>query len=462
MTLVTQVEVDKVSEGESTEEEPDVSDKEEEGVEEEEISFRKRAVEEAQPVAGPSRRPASRLTTNASIVPSKGIDLEDDGEPELSKLSKGKISRQTTSSRITFTAPSRKRLSSPPVPPLKRIAHTMDTTTVSWSPKRKGKTRAGSQDNAGEWCKDPRASLREKLQDYASQSGDFATHHVDSEDDLKMLHAGEDDDHAGGSDTAVSRDRIGSNENAIGDEIGSEPNEEVDKTNVTESSSGRLNEYDRFHDQDRRSPGHETESTSMNELDEGDIPLPLAGSTSLVAARSFRSDGWSTDTAGAHRTDNAPRSAPATSKPRTSTSSYRDEIISSNPSGEITLSFDLPRLQQRYSVSRGLDIPSSSKPNHTSRDAYTTLSEGTLSSAAGLASRDSAAAEQALNRVIRKSDFERMEVVGQFNKGFIIARLRAEGGKDDLFIVDQHASDEKFNFETLQRTTVIKAQTLIK
>jgi DNA mismatch repair protein PMS2 len=60
-----------------------------------------------------------------------------------------------------------------------------------------------------------------------------------------------------------------------------------------------------------------------------------------------------------------------------------------------------------------------------------------------------------------------MEVLGQFNKGFIVARLRhaksqEKGGTDDLFIVDQHASDEKFNFETLQRTTQIKAQSLIK
>ena len=30
-----------------------------------------------------------------------------------------------------------------------------------------------------------------------------------------------------------------------------------------------------------------------------------------------------------------------------------------------------------------------------------------------------------------------------------------------LFIVDQHASDEKYNFETLQRETVIQCQNLI-
>lgn len=44
-------------------------------------------------------------------------------------------------------------------------------------------------------------------------------------------------------------------------------------------------------------------------------------------------------------------------------------------------------------------------------------------------------AEQELQRVFSKSDFVRMEVLGQFNLGFILARLG-----QDLFIVDQHAS----------------------
>ncbi len=50
-----------------------------------------------------------------------------------------------------------------------------------------------------------------------------------------------------------------------------------------------------------------------------------------------------------------------------------------------------------------------------------------------------------------------MEILGQFNKGFIIVRLRG-----DLFIVDQHASDEKFRFETLQQCTKLRTQPLIK
>ncbi|OZJ03360.1 hypothetical protein BZG36_02984 [Bifiguratus adelaidae] len=68
-------------------------------------------------------------------------------------------------------------------------------------------------------------------------------------------------------------------------------------------------------------------------------------------------------------------------------------------------------------------------------------------------------ANQTLNKVISKSDFTRMMVLGQFNLGFIIALL-ATDGRRDLFIIDQHASDEKYNFETLQQTTVIQSQKL--
>ena len=80
---------------------------------------------------------------------------------------------------------------------------------------------------------------------------------------------------------------------------------------------------------------------------------------------------------------------------------------------------------------------------------------------------DAAEAEAVLARTVGKADFARMEVVGQFNLGFIIARRRAaagsdgQEGQDDLFIVDQHASDEKYNFERLQAETVIQSQRLI-
>ncbi|GAV53357.1 hypothetical protein ZYGR_0AI06410 [Zygosaccharomyces rouxii] len=68
--------------------------------------------------------------------------------------------------------------------------------------------------------------------------------------------------------------------------------------------------------------------------------------------------------------------------------------------------------------------------------------------------------ENYLTLTIKKSDFDHMQIVGQFNLGFIICTRRV-GSNYDLFIVDQHASDEKFTFETLQKTTVFKSQKLI-
>uniref|UniRef100_K3WIM5 MutL C-terminal dimerisation domain-containing protein n=1 Tax=Globisporangium ultimum (strain ATCC 200006 / CBS 805.95 / DAOM BR144) TaxID=431595 RepID=K3WIM5_GLOUD len=70
---------------------------------------------------------------------------------------------------------------------------------------------------------------------------------------------------------------------------------------------------------------------------------------------------------------------------------------------------------------------------------------------------DNDVAAAALQRVLKKDDFKRMQVLGQFNLGFIIGKL-----DDDLFIIDQHASDEKFNYETLQQTTVLHQQPLVR
>lgn len=50
-----------------------------------------------------------------------------------------------------------------------------------------------------------------------------------------------------------------------------------------------------------------------------------------------------------------------------------------------------------------------------------------------------------------------MEVVGQFNNSFIICQLG-----DDLYILDQHACNEKYNYEQLMNDTKINGQRLIQ
>lgn len=81
---------------------------------------------------------------------------------------------------------------------------------------------------------------------------------------------------------------------------------------------------------------------------------------------------------------------------------------------------------------------------------------------AHVSTTDNDEAEHELCRVIDKRDFAAMSILGQFNLGFIVTKLEKEGVAGDLFIVDQHASDEKYNFETLQRETRIQSQKLIR
>lgn len=64
-------------------------------------------------------------------------------------------------------------------------------------------------------------------------------------------------------------------------------------------------------------------------------------------------------------------------------------------------------------------------------------------------------AEEELQLEITKDMFAKMDIIGQFNLGFIIVRLGS-----DLLIVDQHATDEKYNFENLQSSTILQYQKL--
>eukprot|EP00929_Paragymnodinium_shiwhaense_P011846 TRINITY_DN11818_c0_g1_i1.p1 TRINITY_DN11818_c0_g1~~TRINITY_DN11818_c0_g1_i1.p1 ORF type:complete len:918 (-),score=210.40 TRINITY_DN11818_c0_g1_i1:135-2888(-) len=79
--------------------------------------------------------------------------------------------------------------------------------------------------------------------------------------------------------------------------------------------------------------------------------------------------------------------------------------------------------------------------------------------------------DQALT--FNKEHFSQMRVIGQFNLGFIIASLRtsppgsgSQTGSPtpagmQLFIVDQHASDEKYRFENLNRESKVDKQPLV-
>ena len=152
-----------------------------------------------------------------------------------------------------------------------------------------------------------------------------------------------------------------------------------------------------------------------------------------------------------------------TSKTSAKRQGQRPEIIrgEDTTSGNVTLRFNLERLssmwtrpQKRQGLGAG-DAPCISSK---------------VPADAGVANmEDNESATCALARVIEKADFANMDIIGQFNLGFIVVRRQKttcdegeRGQMDDLFIVDQHASDEKYNFETLQQTTRIQSQKLFR
>jgi DNA mismatch repair protein PMS2 len=77
---------------------------------------------------------------------------------------------------------------------------------------------------------------------------------------------------------------------------------------------------------------------------------------------------------------------------------------------------------------------------------------------------DSTQAENKLSLTVAKADFDRMHIVGQFNLGFILAIRPAshDQDQDELFIIDQHAADEKYNYERFSRTITLQSQRLVQ
>ncbi|KAF8577108.1 hypothetical protein K439DRAFT_1365464 [Ramaria rubella] len=139
-------------------------------------------------------------------------------------------------------------------------------------------------------------------------------------------------------------------------------------------------------------------------------------------------------------------------------SSPLPEIIRTT-SANLTLRFDLDHLSSTWSRLRSTPTPGSSLSSTPSTSLNVQATANVMNA------DDTVGAERELARVIQKEDFSTMGILGQFNLGFIITRrftpLRRDAA-DDLFIVDQHAADEKYNFETLQQTTKIESQKLFQ
>lgn len=352
-------------------------------------------------------------------------------------------------------------VSTPSATPRSKVVQTIQTSNASWSPS--GDARS-TRPTTG---RSQRADLRKRLEVFTSQSGKARTASPDIEDEEDELESDEDDELESEEREQGSEQRQmdgGEDEAIVVDE--SEQNSDDIVEEAQPASTGRARF--RRHDAPRSRSSESSAIADVNMLQHTSTssvpPASLAQDENMVAGPSRRRrSATAPDDITALEAGTTPH--PETVHVRRLTT-YREAISSTAINGDITLQFDIGKLRDRHRKRRRTDSRQSS--THT-KDAYSVLSEGGVSSAAGISNKDVTSAGEALSRVISKADFQEMEVLGQFNKGFIIARLRhqpnsgaGKKGTDDLFIVDQHASDEKFNFETLQRTTEIKAQKLIR
>ncbi|KAJ6444216.1 signal recognition particle protein [Purpureocillium lavendulum] len=132
--------------------------------------------------------------------------------------------------------------------------------------------------------------------------------------------------------------------------------------------------------------------------------------------------------------------------------------------------FGTKRTDSTVSTTRWLRVDEETVWLDLDRLTSTASTERTLLSEARVVEDiTSSDAESKLSLIISREDFSRMRIVGQFNMGFIIAVRPAstrdnKGGteeRDELFIIDQHASDEKYNFERLQASTTVQSQRLV-
>eukprot|EP00928_Gymnodinium_smaydae_P077159 TRINITY_DN6035_c0_g1_i1.p1 TRINITY_DN6035_c0_g1~~TRINITY_DN6035_c0_g1_i1.p1 ORF type:complete len:1007 (+),score=271.26 TRINITY_DN6035_c0_g1_i1:73-3021(+) len=138
----------------------------------------------------------------------------------------------------------------------------------------------------------------------------------------------------------------------------------------------------------------------------------------------------------------------------------------SYPSG-----FSLASLQQQQS--RGGNGSAASLEDIAKFNTGSAEASDEVHKATGSGDDANAAAQQEVLRFDRDC-FSKLRVIGQFNLGFIIAALKtSRSGADDagesddvsglqLFIIDQHASDEKFRFEGLNRASKVDRQPLVR
>ncbi|PHH70672.1 hypothetical protein CDD80_5798 [Ophiocordyceps camponoti-rufipedis] len=147
-----------------------------------------------------------------------------------------------------------------------------------------------------------------------------------------------------------------------------------------------------------------------------------------------------------------------------------DPVSISNPADNlISLDDRLRRNSPLTGVTQRIQVKEENVRRYMNNLIFDMLQESDNPQIASIQEEDDAPdAETQLTVTIARDHFSQMRIVGQFNKGFIITVRPAaprdtddsRARHDELFILDQHASDEKYNFERLQRSTIVQPQSL--
>ncbi|KAG7699743.1 hypothetical protein KL930_001624 [Ogataea haglerorum] len=145
----------------------------------------------------------------------------------------------------------------------------------------------------------------------------------------------------------------------------------------------------------------------------------------------------------------------------------RDKNIETYPTGQRKLSFE-PKSEKRASSAalartqsslHDIELPIEASPGSFKMQKPRLVKNGGTRAAVDDIT-DESEAERKLMLSVSKKDFLELQVIGQFNLGFILVTKQDNSGTH-LFILDQHASDEKYNFERYQTETVFNNQPLV-
>ncbi|CCW62026.1 unnamed protein product [Phytomonas sp. EM1] len=126
-----------------------------------------------------------------------------------------------------------------------------------------------------------------------------------------------------------------------------------------------------------------------------------------------------------------------------------DNVNQARERGPTTISVAFPSWEN---LSRGNLRPRISKTPHENVHSHTSVCRTRHKSFSNFQQQTS----EELEFFFHKVSFREMQIIGQFNHGFIMTTLGS-----DLFVIDQHASDEKYNYERLMRAYVAKPQPLV-